>query len=344
MSHSDQNYIIETYDFSRPTDGGLLIIAGGFEDRSLTFMKKLKEKKARFERIVLFQYQSQYEDNLKNFMHLFTLASKVCESRPEIVPIDLQHPLISCDSIKQIIQVMSLSLHKKIAFIDISGLTNLFFTVAIHNLLNALFDTHVIYTESRYYYPYRQDKEKIIKAWKEHNYELASEYLQSRGLGSIIIHPEFQGNFRPGKQTCLINFVGFEPNRIKGLVDEYAPGKLIIYYGVSPHKELTWRTQFSKDLHEDLFSDWYVHEAEISTMEINKILITIGVDFEYIQEEYDVAIAPQNSKMQALAAYLFWRQHPEIQLIFTTPVSFKPNSYSKLSKNTFILNLKKPVR
>jgi hypothetical protein len=168
---------------------------------------------------------------------------------------------------------------------------------------------------------------------------VAAEYLQSAGLKEVQILPEFAGNFRPGSQTCLIIFVGYEPNRIKGLIDIYAPSAMLVLYGRSPHHGFSWRTRLSHELHEDLFSQWLVRRAEVSTLEVDQILKALEEEFSTIREHYDVAIAPQCGKMQALAAYLFWRRHPEVQMLFTSPVRFNPSNYSEGTGRTFVYEI-----
>ena len=163
--------------------------------------------------------------------------------------------------------------------------------------------------------------------------------MQSTALKAIHILPEFGGNYRPGHKTCLIVFAGHEPNRIEGLVDDYAPARLIVLYGRSPHQEFQWRTRLSKDLHTDLFSKWHLREIEISTLRLDETLATLEAEFQVIREHYDVAITPMGSKMQALAVYIFWRRHPEIQLVFTTPIKFNPHRYSHQSRRTFIYKI-----
>ena len=182
-------------------------------------------------------------------------------------------------------------------------------------------------------------KKNYYEAGKKKESDIYKKYLQSAALKAIHILPEFGGNSRPGHHTCLIVHAGHEPNRIEGLVDDYAPSRLIVVYGKSPHEKFEWRTQLSKELHKDLFSKWHVREIEISTLQLDETLGTLETEFQIIREHYDVAITPMGSKMQALAVYLFWRRHPEIQLVFTTPIKFNPDRYSRQSRRTFLYKI-----
>jgi len=77
----------------------------------------------------------------------------------------------------------------------------------------------------------------------------------------------------------------------------------------------------------------------VSTLRVTEVLDTLEKEFRTIRDQYDVAIASQCSKMQAVATYLFWRRHPEVQLVFTSPVSFNPKRYSRGVGRTFVYEI-----
>lgn len=339
----DRKECLYPFDFTSELTKGLLVCAGGFEDRSLAFARRLRKRNINIEESVILQYESQREDNDTNFRELEYLLEKVTGKKPNVTPVNANTPLESCLAIKTVIEETAPGLRDYTALVDISGMTNLWALSSIHAVLRCGLDCSVIYTEARWYYPPKREQNRIVRAWKERRYDIASRYLQSSGLKAVNIPPEFVGNFRPGKQTCLIVFVGYEPNRAEGLIDDYAPGALIVLYGRSPHSQMYWRTQLSRDLHEELFSQWHIRESEISTLLPDKILEELESSFDILKEQYDIAIAPQCSKMQAVASYIFWRNHPEVQLLFTLPVRFNPNRYSKGSRTTYVYDLSSSI-
>lgn len=335
----DINGGTKEFDFGNDIEAGLLVAAGGFEGRAITFIKKLRKSSCTFEHSLLIEYESQPGDNEENYKWLRERLKKLIGKNPRKVSVHSDRPVQSCGDIKSEIETIASKVVDKTAWIDISGMTHLWALATIHACLSSGFRTFVVFTEAKRYFPLKQDKKKLVQAWRKRDYPKCKEYLQSAALKSIHILPEFGGNFRPGRQTCLMVFVGYEPNRTEGLVNDYAPGRLIVLYGRSPHKGLQWRTKLSKDLHEELFSRWYVRETEISTLRVDETLAKLEEEFQVIREQFDVAISPLCSKMQALAIYLFWRRHPEVQLIFTSPVRFNPERYSKGSHKTYIYEI-----
>lgn len=323
------------FDFTQPVSAGLLVVAGGFEERAITFSKNLKKEVCSLDRTLILHYENQAEDNSPNYQKLITRLRSITGVKSAVCTIHAETPIKSSRSIEKRIREVAATVENRTAIVDVSGMTHLWALTTIHSCLRSGLHTLVVYTEAKSYFPTRGVRNRLLNAWKAQEYEVAAVYLQSAGLNTVQILPEFAGNFRPGRPTCLIVFVGYEPNRIQGLVDIYAPGAMVVFYGRPPHHEFSWRTKLSHALHEDLFSQWLVRRAEVSTLEVDQVLVALEEEFSVIREHYDVAIAPQCSKMQALASYLFWRRHPEVQLLFTSPVRFNPSNYSKGAGRTF---------
>ncbi|MEW6183652.1 MAG: hypothetical protein AB1500_10860 [Bacillota bacterium] len=327
------------FDFNNDTEAGLIICAGGFEHRSLAFPRRIRKSRCSFESALILHYESQREDNQPNYIRLGDRLAELVGGTPEIVPVNANTPIQSIAAVKSKISDIYPKLSNRSALIDISGMTHLWAIGAIHYCLTHGFRISVVYTEARWYFPLKRDKKRLVKAWITYDYDTAADYLQSAALKSVHIPPEFGGNFRPDRQTCLMVFAGYEPNRIEGLVELYAPGALIVFYGKSPHEDLQWRTDLSRQLHSKLFSRWHLRETEISTLVTDEILAKLEEEFRIVKEHFDVAITPHCSKMQGLAAYLFWRRHPEVQLLFTSPVRFNPERYSRGSGKTYVYEI-----
>lgn len=75
----------------------------------------------------------------------------------------------------------------------------------------------------------------------------------------------------------------------------------------------------------------------MSTGDVASILDTLEQEYSVIGEHFDLAVAPHCSKMQGVASYLFWRRHPEVQLVFTSPVKFHRDRYSEGQGKTYSL-------
>ncbi|MGE0269281.1 MAG: hypothetical protein AB7S78_12595 [Candidatus Omnitrophota bacterium] len=327
------------FNYKKPLTEDLVICAAGFEERALKFTASLKKAKCKIGRWLLFRYESQKQDNEPNYKKLKHLIKSIQGEDPKELVVNSNSPIQTCFKIKSEIERIRTEFAYESVLIDISGMTHLWAIYSIHSCLSIGMKVSIVCTEAKDYFPKKVDIEKIEKELVKKRFDLATDYLQSAGLKEVQILPEFGGNFRPGSQTCLVIFVGYEPHRIEGLINQYAPSTLIAIWGRSPHKNLQWRTEFSKSIHAELLSRWHIREVEVSTLFFEEILSKLEEEFNVIKYQYDVAIAPQCSKMQAFASYLFWRSHPETQLIFTTPVRFHSSSYSKGVGKTYFFEV-----
>jgi hypothetical protein len=337
MTNSQHN-IPEEFNFDRKLKAGLLVVAGGFEDRARAFPLRLKRKAFQCENAIVLRYEDQKADNEPNFHAIHDGLSKLCGKTVNL-PFDSDLPVLSCRNIEKKIGIIASHLSDKTAFVDISAMTHLVALCTINACIACRLETSILYTPAKSYFPPKTVADAVTKAWRSRKYDFTARYLQSAGLKSVQILPDFAGNFRPGKPTCLIVFVGYEPNRVEQLVDQYAPGALIALYGESPDVSLKWRSDLSRKLHERLFAGWLIRENVTSTLQVGQILTTLEEEFRVIRDQYDVAISPLCSKMQGIAAYLFWRRHPEVQLLFTSPVKFNPKNYSRGAGKTFVCEL-----
>jgi hypothetical protein len=333
---TQKKQIISKYDFQKRTEASLLICCAGFEVRSLAFLRRLRKNLCKIDYIVQIKYISQKVDNDANYELMKKEIARIYSNKPDIVEVDNDKPQQAFDSVRRRVINVGSKWPSGQAIIDISGMTHLLAMACLDGCVSAGLRVSVVYTEAETYYPLKSEQLKLVRAWKAQDYQTAEKYLQSTALKSVDIVPEMQGNFRPGKPLCLFVFAGYEPNRLEGLVNAYAPGALIVIYGKSPHsRTLNWRTKLSKDLHRDLFRGWLMREIETSTLNVHAVLNTLETEFQAVGFRYDVAITPHCSKMQAIALYLFWRKHPEVQIVFTSPVRFNAKHYSRGSGRTF---------
>ena len=61
--------------------------------------------------------------------------------------------------------------------------------------------------------------------------------------------------------------------------------------------------------------------------------------YSYLTDEYDLVISPICSKMNSVAAYLFWERYGEVQLTFPLPIGYDPKNSPTGVERTFCLDL-----
>ena len=329
---------IPEFDFTSKESYGLFIAAGGFDKRALTFIRRADVRKVSIEQAILLRYVTQREDNEPNFNRLMTRIKKFTNNI-EIIDVDVHIPDKFLKELVEKVCFASKSLNSRSAVIDISGMAHVLICCCLRAVDISLLQTSVVYTEASDYYPREAKWDVVIDAVKKRDFKVMAKYLQTAGLEDIQIPTDFKGNTRPGYKACLFLMTGYEPNRVQGLVDDYAPNAIVAFYGKSPHERLHGRQKLSIDLHKHIFDGWrYRERYDISTLEVENILDILESEYQTLRSEYDVGITSQCSKMQTVASYIFWKQHPEIQLIFTTPVKWAKR-HSSGEGYTFQFNL-----
>lgn len=331
--------VISEFDFASKVSYGLFIAAGGFEKRALSFVQRSHIRKFGIERAILLRYITQQEDNEANFNRLRSRVEKFTNNI-ETIDVDVNSPDKFLKELVEKVCSASTYLNSHSAVIDISSMANVLICCCLRAVDINKLQTLVVYTEAEDYYPRKSEWDIVIDAVKNRKFKIIAKYLQTAGLKDIQILTDFKGNTRPGCKSCLFVMVGYEPNRVQGLVDDYAPNAIVAFYGKSPDEKLYGRQNLSIALHKHIFSNWRYREIyDLPTLEIEDILNILETGYQTLRSEYDVAVASQCSKMQTVASYLFWKRHIEIQLVFTTAVRIDSKRYSRGEGRTFQFNL-----
>jgi len=330
-------------EFMKGRCNSLYICAGGFEDRARAFVEKLKDAKKKFFKYsLILKYSTQKEDNKSNLEFLKNTLPKI--SHHIIGNINI---IVDINNIYQTKKNL-IEAFKKIpiedietVFIDISGMANSLILLSI-NQVKKMFpskEVTILYAEADSYYPSKEKEDEILRLMEsdeDKDILKLGEELGASGAREVIILPSFEGYLAENKPICLIFFVGYEPSRAAGLLENYRPNMTVVCYGVSPHEKFKWRAEFSKKLHTKLFEDFERVEQYISTFKIPEIVEKLDKIYKSIDkserplfEHYNIAITPQNSKLQTVATYLFSQMHPDIQIVFCYPGKYNPERYSK---------------
>ena len=339
-------------EFMKERSNSLYICAGGFEDRAQAFVEKFKNVREKFFKYsLILKYSTHKEENKPNLEFLQNAL-------PEISHHLIDNIIVNIDNIYQTKKNL-IEAFKKIPmeniesiFIDISGMANFLILLTIYQTKKKFPNKEIIilYAEADTYYPSEDKKDEILRLMKSNNDEdiiqLGKE-LGASGAREVVILPGFEGYFAENRAICLIFFVGYEPSRAAGLLENYRPNMVVLCYGISPHEKFKWRTNFSKELHTKLFENFKHVEQYISTFKVpeiveklDKIYKSVDKNRHSLYEYYNIAITSQNSKLQTVATYIFSQMHPDVQIIFCYPGRYNPKRYSIGTGKLWIYRLK----
>lgn len=325
---------VDILDYSQKYNCDLLILAAGFEKRGVKFIKDyiyLNNTK----KIIVLKYTSHESDNQENLDLIISISEKLLGEKPlvcEISTSDVKNNTKNLES--HLIKITSLGI--KDILIDVSSMTHFLIFQTLDSVQKVLPSSliRVVYTEANEYFPKEEEEEKFLDQIRR---GLIAEDLLSHNLRDVFILKEFIGNFKPNLPICLLMLVGYEVYRTEGIIEQYAPSRVIFFYGESPVPDFSKRANFSKNLHElkGIIKLVPSREETISTLYIDEVLNKLEEFYNLYVHNYNVCIAPQCSKMQTVASYLFCKKHKDVQTVFTQPVAFNVKDYSKGSRTTY---------
>lgn len=313
-------------------DCALLIVCPGFEDRSIASLSRLPLQ--RVANVCMLVYDPSLPENEVPLQLAFERLTPFREAgRLFISRFALDAAANSGRVFTELLK--SLAVPAGEIWVDVSGMTMFAICQALY-AARAVFPlrrVRVIYTEAGEYYPTRKQFEKVRK-------QLASDPTVlpkslSEEMAETLILDTFTGFSLKESPTCLFLFAGYELHRSIGVVDHTNPGKLVLIYGEPEREELKWRVELARLLHSAFISTRETAEAVVSTLRVGDSVALLREYYAMLYDDHNIAIAPICGKMQAVSAFLFWEECPDVQLIFTRPVRYVPNHYSKGVGHTF---------
>lgn len=195
----------------------------------------------------------------------------------------------------------------------------------------------VIYTAALEYNPNRAEYDELIALGGDElellPHAMALEMDQNLQLDA------FSGYRSQNAKTCLAILTGFEAHRATGVVEDTNPALLLLLYGKPGDPILDWRLDLSGRLHRKFERGRRTATETVSTLQFWETIAALEHYYNYLIDDYDLVIAPIGSKMQTLAAFLFWERYGETQLMFPTPIGYNPERGPKGSGVTYSTTL-----
>ncbi|WP_174801459.1 hypothetical protein [Martelella limonii] len=148
----------------------------------------------------------------------------------------------------------------------------------------------------------------------------------SRGIKDVRSVLGYPGKLLPSRRNRLLVLVGFEVNRASSLINVYEPASLQLGYGTDglnkDHHKIN-RQKFERLLGSYPRADQF----EFSPADAYNVRDLILQDAESYSE-FNLIVAPMNSKISTIGAALAVRERPEIQLCYAPATIYNFENYS----------------
>jgi len=320
--------------FTAGLDG--IVLAAGFEDRAFAVLEK-----GRFRpdaQCVLIRFVNAIPGNGDVFRRFYEAAK---ERFPDeaIHVADLRHdePAAFEGELAQLLGRLPRATRH--LGVDVSGLPAYATCMALKTLRQQRTESPltILYTAALEYNPTRAEYEELIAISGDEveliPHSMALEMDQNLQLDS------FSGYRSQNARTCLAILAGYEAHRANGVVEDTNPALLLLLYGRPGDLSLDWRLDLSHRLHRKFERGRRTATETVSTLHLDETIATLERYYDYLIDDYDFALAPIGSKMQTVAAYLFWERYGETQLMFPTPIGYDPARSPKGVGMTYAITL-----
>ncbi len=315
----------------------ILILSAGFEDRAIQVLKFAEFSEG--VHCILIRYKNDIPENDRVFGEYLRLANeRIGKDRTFIVEVGLSDIDGFSSRLSNLLNDLPRSLYR--AALDVSGCTAYVICLVLKCLRERFpFGAQrIFYTAAKQYYPSLEEYEQMRTKAGDEDIESLPRSMALEMSRNLVLE-EFAGHRSRDARSCLVIFAGYEIHRSSGVIDAVNPALLLLLYGRPGSLGIEWRTDLSKQLHRQFEKNRRTASAVVSTLDPFEAIDVLEKYYSYLTDEYDLVISPICSKMNSVAAYLFWERYGEVQLTFPLPIGYDPKNSPTGVERTFCLNL-----
>lgn len=296
-----------------------LVVVEGFEERSIAILEKFVKQKQYFEVVFIGRYDNESGLNDIYKDKILLLAKKISRGKVKIFGVNEFRNILNEVKTPNII-------------VDITSLSNklLFFVL---DSLNSISNKVIIgYTEAKYYFPKKDDFDKILKKCESGN--LTDTIDKESWLFNHRFNLEFIANHEgydsSSSGRVLIAFLAFKYSRLATILYEHDYSECIYIAGVPRLKENYWRLDALNKINAPLLTS---HDTiNVSTFNYKKSIFEISNLLFNNKNSFllknDLHIALTGSKLQTVGCWVISTLIPSISIISAVPTKYYPEAFS----------------
>ena len=161
----------------------------------------------------------------------------------------------------------------------------------------------------------------------------------TRGVTQITTVPSFFGSLSLDKQTVLVLFLGFDPERPLAVWKHFNPVKSIALITNPPRYGNLNYLRYAEENNSHLLSQPSVEVRNVPAdhpYAVRKVLEDIYGD---IKGSFNMAISPFGTKPQTVGIFLFCLEHPRVQVVYSFPIKYTMSYLRRKPGPTLLLPL-----
>jgi hypothetical protein len=202
--------------------------------------------------------------------------------------------------------------------IDISGFTKIYLLELLHYLV----------TEQNLGIP------RII-----HTTQTYAPTKLTRGIEQISTVPNFFGTISFEKQTMLVLFLGFEPERSLTVWKHFNPARTIALITNPPRNGTTEYLKYARKNNSYLISQPTVEVRDVPADDPYAARNVLEAIYHEVRDTFNMVIGPFGTKPQTIGVFLFCLEHPKAQVVYSYPVTYTKSYLQRKPGSTLLLPL-----
>jgi len=305
-----------------------LIVAEGFEERSLGILQSFADRGAQLPRIVIGRYAKDVDLNKKHRARFEELAEQLA---PHAWVVIENHG--KGDWVRQALAEIA---EPEVA-LDITGLSTLALFGALDALSGASVNATLMYSEAAHYWPSVKDWRDIERERSpDHRSETAladraddSDWLYS-GRNFHVDLIEGHEGYDVAGTTALVAFLPFKAGRLAAVMSHAEYSEYMFIAGKPRLPANLWRLDALKRINGVAAREWpFVEMNTFGYREALKQMAALLFGPDSISHRCDIHLAPMGSKLQTVASWALSCITHAVTMVTGTPSRYFPDKYSK---------------
>jgi len=281
----------------------LFICCASFEERCLSSTAKMGvDFLTKFAVIFVVEeplYKKQVEHNM------FRLQTELRKNATEgifVISCQRENPLEGINQLEDVLRQCKLKTDGgPFITVDISGFTKIYLLELLHYLAidKSLGVPRLLHTTQRY---------------------LPTKL--TRGIEQITTIPNFFGSPSLEKETVLVLFLGFEPERALAVWKQFNPAKTIALLTNPPRYGNLDYLKYAQQNNSSLLSQPSVEVRDMTADNPYAVMNVLEAIHEETKDSFNMVIGPFGTKPQVVGVFLFCSEHRKVQVVYSFPATY----------------------
>jgi hypothetical protein len=244
-------------------------------------------------------YKKQVE---KNMFRLQTELRKKTTEGIFVISCQRENPVDGIQQMAKILKECKLNTDEgPFITVDISGFTKIYLLELLHFLVikSELGMPRLLHTTQRYL-PTRL----------------------TRGIEQITTIPNYFGSPSMDKETALVLFLGFEPERALGIWKQYNPARTIALITNPPRTGNPDYLKYARQNNAELLAKSSVEVRDVPADNPYAAKTVLDAIYDETKEAFNMVIGPFGTKSQVVGVFLFCKEHRKAQVIYSFPATY----------------------